>query len=193
MSRSPAPPPRSRPQVELRNNLPTCRQSSRKASEVCGWSLALIEEFNPSPQGDGDVSEGRKDGRFRPTGARGGGSWHGRLSPPRLLRRRLWTAFAAPVGPRCCCRQRGLGAPRWGCPELLGAPRAGGRQSHPVLDRPGHDRGGTGQVGAGLGVSPVPNAAPSHPGPGSPYGIRGYRGALPRASRSPPLSHFAAP
>lgn len=64
MSRPPAPPPRSRPQVELRNNLPTCRQSSRKASEVCGWSLALIEEFNPSPRGDGDVSAGRRDGRL---------------------------------------------------------------------------------------------------------------------------------
>lgn len=100
MSRSPPPPPRSRPQVELRNNLPTCRQSSRKASEVCGWSLALIEEFNPSPRGDGDVSEGRKDGRFCPTDARGGGSWHGHLrppTPPRLLRWGLWAAFAAPA------------------------------------------------------------------------------------------------
>lgn len=100
MSRSPPPPPRSRPQVELRNNLPTCRQSSRKASEVCGWSLALIEEFNPSPRGDGDVSEGRKDGRFCPTDARRGGSWHGHLrppTPPRLLRWGLWAAFAAPA------------------------------------------------------------------------------------------------
>lgn len=195
MSRLPPFSPRSRPQVELRNNLPTCQQSSQKASEVCGWSLALIEEFNPSPRGDGDVSEGRKDGRFCSTDARGGGSWHGQLRPPRRLGSsaggsgqrlpRRWGRDAAPASRAWVHRAGG--------PELLAMPRAGGRQSHPLLDRPGHDRRGTGQVAARLGVSPVPNAAHSHPSPDSPDGIRGYCDALPQASCSPPLPHFAAP
>lgn len=192
MSRPPAAPPRSRPQVELRNNLPTCRQSSRKASEVCGWSLALIEEFNPSPQGDGDVSERRKDGRFHPTGARGGGSWHGQLRPPRRpgssaggSGRRLplrWGRGAAAASGAWAHRAGGRS-----CWECLGQAR--GKATRRSTDRdttaaaPGRWQRGSGSR----------QRRTSHPGPGSLYGIRGYCGALPQASCSPPLPHFAAP